>query len=267
MRRPWHYSAVLRLVVLLVALTPAAVLAQSPLQGFMLSPPCEGQPQPAFAQPGAPPAIATWNEADANTAPWRASPCLRWTGGPPRMITALAGTLQANSLDELLDRYAALSRYPSIRFWSTTHQAWEPFANSAGFVDGPEAHYSQPDLKAADFVTGRTFYYYEIDRTGRTIHRLTVHRRTQDAVELSTDNVTAIRYAPFTVFEAEALKTSTFIQRLGPGEWGYYQTIGAGAGADFIAVRSPSPYINRLTALYRYMAGIPADSLPPAAPR
>ena len=182
------------------------------------------------------------------------------------MVTALAGTLRASSLDELLDRYAALSRYPSIRFWSTTNQAWEPFAASAGFVDGPEAHYSHPDLSAADFETGRTFYYYEIDRTGRTIHRLVVHRRTQDTVELATDNVTAIRYAPFTIFEPEALKTFTSIQRLGPDAWGYYQTISAGSGSDFIAVRSPSPYINRLTALYRYMAGIPTDGQPPAAP-
>ena len=221
---------------------------------------------PAYAPPGHPPAIVTWSEENANVAPWRASPCLRWTAGRPRMVAALSGTLQAGSLDELLVRYGALSQYKSIRFWSTLHQAWEELVTSAGFVDGPEAHYSAPDLTEADYVSGRSLYYYEIDRTGRTIHRLTVQRRTQDTVELATDNVTPIHYSMFLVFEAQALQTSTFIHRLGPREWGYYQTIGAGEGAGFVAVRSPSPYVNRLTALYRYMAGIPTDSLPPAAP-
>jgi hypothetical protein len=40
-----------------------------------------------------------------------------------------------------------------------------------------------------------------------------------------------------------------------------------GEGADFIAVNSSSPYLNRLTALYRYLAGIPTDLEPLASPR
>ena len=59
---------------------------------------------PAYAPPGHPPAIVTWSEENANVAPWRASPCLRWTAGRPRMVAALSGTLQAGSLDELLVR-------------------------------------------------------------------------------------------------------------------------------------------------------------------
>ena len=107
----------------------------------------------------------------------------------------------------------------------------------------------------------------EIDaRTGRSVHHLTVRRRTADKVELSTENLTPIKYSLFTIFEPHALRSATFIERRGPTEWGYYQTIGVGEGSDFIAVRSTSPYINRLTALYRYMAGVPTDGAPAAAP-
>ena len=250
----------------LLASTPA--FAQSSiLQGFAMRPPCEGPPQPAYAAPGGPPAIASWTESDLNKAAWQLSPCLRWTQGPTRMVTALAAVFHAPSLDDLLARYGALSQYKAINVWSVMHQAWEPFATQAGFTDGPEAKYTYPDPKPADFATGKDFYYYEIDpRTGRTIHHLKVGQRTADKVELMTENLTPITYSMFTVFEPRALRTATFIERRGPNEWGYYQAIGVGEGSDFIATHSASPYINRLTALYRYMAGLPTDGAPPAAP-
>ncbi len=267
-------SPVNRLIALaaVVLLAPPATYAQSPiqspLQGFAMRPPCDdGAPQPAYAAPGRPPAIASWTEGDLDKAAWHLSPCLRWSGGHTRLATALAAVLHAPSLDDLLARYGALSRYNSIHVWSTMHQAWEPFTTQAGFTDGPAANYTYPDLKPADFVAGKDFYYYEIDpRTGRTIHHLKVGQRTNDKVELVTENLTAVKYSMFTIFEPHNLRTATFIERRGPNEWGYYQTIGVGDGSDFIAVHSASPYINRLTALYRYMAGLPTDGSPPAAP-
>jgi hypothetical protein len=246
---------------------PASSFAQTPLQGFAMHPPCDGPPQPAYAPVGASPVIATWDERNANKTAWQASPCLQWSGGKTRMATALSVVLHASSLDELITRYGALSQYSSIRVWSTMHHAWEPFTTHAGFTDGPSAAVTFPDPKASDFVTGKQFYYYEIDpRTGRTVHRLTVGQRTADRVELITENVTPITYSMFTLFEPHGLRTATFIERRGPQEWGYFQTIGVGEGSDFIAVHSASPYVNRLTALYRYMAGVPTDGAPPAAP-
>ena len=273
MSLPWHYTGVKRSFALLAILFAALgasgqSLAQAPFQGFALRPPCgDGAPHPAYAPAGAAPVIASWSEQDTNQAAWQLAPCLHWGDGKTRMATALAAELHASSLDELLNRYGALSRYTSIRVWSTMHQGWEPFATQAGFTDGPAVTYTLPDMKAADFVTGKDFYYYEIDaRTGRTVHHLIVGQRTADRVELITENVTPIKYSMFTVFEAHGLKSATFIERRGSGEWGYYQTIGVGEGSDFIATHSASPYINRLTALYRYMAGIPTDGAPPAAP-
>jgi hypothetical protein len=255
------------LLALLAILSTAPAWAQSPLQGFAMRPPCAGPPQPAYAPAGGQPVIATWNEDDFNKAAWQLSPCLHWTEGRTRMATALAGVFHAPSLDELLARYGALSQYKSIHFWSTMHQTWEPFVTQAAFTDGPAVTYTYPDLKPADFVTGKEFFYYEIDaRTGRTVHHLTVRQRTADRIEMSTENLTPIKYSMFTIFEAHALRSATFIERRGSNEWGYYQTIGVGEGSDFIAVRSASPYINRLMALYRYMAGMPTDGAPPAAP-
>jgi hypothetical protein len=267
-----HYDGVFRVAILtgLLACVPSLGMAQSQqsaaFQGFDLSPPCQGVPRPDYAAPGSPPRIGVWTEADVNKAAWRAAPCLQWTGIGTRMAAALSASLHAPSLDDLLVRYGAASQYKSIRFWSTVTHRWENFVSTAGFTDGPEANYTHPDLTADDFQAGREFYYYEIDVTGRRIHRLTVRRRTADSVELATENLTAIRYSVFTIFEPGALQTATFIERRGADEWGFYQTIGVGSKSDFLAVHSASPYVNRLTAFYRYMAGIPTDSQPPVAP-
>ena len=254
------------LLALVLTLVPVTAVAQSAFQGFAPQPPCGRLPLPADAAPGNPPVIGSWSQADLEKAAWQHAPCLHWTDGKMRMATALAATVHAPSLDDLLARYGALSQYKSIRFWSTMHQDWEEFVTQAGFTDGPSANYTYPDLKAGDFTTGGDFYYYEIGRAGRTVHHLTVRQRTADRAELITENVTPVKVAVFTVFEPHALKTATFIDRRGPQEWGYYQTIGVGEGSDFIAVHSASPYVNRLVALYRYMAGLKTDGAPPAAP-
>lgn len=254
------------LLATVVALAPLGAAAQTPFQGFAPHPPCGESPAPAGVTPDGPPAIAAWSDADLEKAAWRHAPCLHWGAGKMRMATALSAVFHAPSLDELLVRYGALSHYKSIRFWSILHQSWEEFVIQAGFTDGPKAAYTYPDLKAGDFVAGRDFYYYEIGRAGRTIHHLTIHQHSPDRAELTTENVTPVRAAVFTVFEPGALKTATVIERHGPQEWSYYQAIGVGEGSDFIAVRSASPYVNRLVALYRYMAGLQTDGAPPAAP-
>lgn len=244
---------------------PSVVWAQTGLQGFDLRPPCEGTPPPAYGVAGGPPATAVWSEGSLNKAAWAAAPCLRWTGGKVRLVSALAATLATPTVDSLLVRFGALSQYKSIRFWSIMYETWDEFVADAGFIDGPQSQRTLPDLMADGFVGGRELYYFESSRVGRTVHRMTVRQRTADRVEIATENVTPIRFAKATLFDTGALQTVTFFDRRGPGEWGYFQTIGVGLGSSFVAVQSSAAYINRLTALYRYMANIPTDRDPPAA--
>jgi hypothetical protein len=61
------------------------------------------------------------------------------------------------------------------------------------------------------------------------------------------------------------MQSVIFLDRRGSGLWGYYQTIRAAEGASVIALGSDASYVNRLAALYRYVAGIPTDQEPPAA--
>ena len=94
---------------------------------------------------------------------------------------------------------------------------------------------------------------------------MTVRERTAERLVVSTENVTPIRVGILTAFEPGAMQSVIFLDRRGPGLWGYYQTIRAAEGASVIALGSDASYVNRLAALYRYVAGIPTDQEPPAA--
>lgn len=223
-------------------------------------PPCGVSPQPAYAASDRPPAIAVWTEANLRKSAWRPAPCLNWGPDRTRLAAALAGDFRfSGSLDNLLGRLGAFSGYKSIRYWSVNHQRWQELVSDAGRVGGA-------DLTAADLVTGRSFDYFENGRGGRIVYRLTILERTAERIVLVTENVTPIRVVRLTAFEAGALQSVKFLDRRGPDLWGYYQIIRAGEGASMIALGSDASYVNRLAALYRYVAGIPTDRDPPAAP-
>lgn len=243
---------------LLPVLLLAPALARA--EGAPPQPPCGVSPQPAYAASDRPPAIAVWTEVGLRKTGWRPLACLNWGPDRTRLAAVLAADFRfSGSLDELLGRLGAFSAYKSIRYWSVNHQRWQELVSDAGRIAGP-------DLTAADLEAGRTFDYYENGRTGRIVYRLRILERTAERVVLATENVTPIRVALLTAFESGALQSVTFLDRRGPGLWGYYQVIRAGEGASMIALGSDASYVNRLTALYRYVAGIPTDREPPAAP-
>ena len=82
---------------------------------------------------------------------------------------------------------------------------------------------------------------------------------------LSTENVTPIRVGILTAFDPGSMQSVIFLDKRGPGLWGYYQAIRATEGASAFVLGSDASYVNRLAALYRYEAGIPTDQEPPAA--
>ena len=157
--------------------------------------------------------------------------------GRTRLAVALAGEFPfSGSLDQLLEHAGKISAHKSIRYWSTTDKAWRNLVSDAGVVDGPQGRTVQPDPTVADLVAGRSIYYFEVGRSGRAIHRLTVLERTADRFVLASENVTPIRGILTTAFEPGALQSVTFVDRRGPATWGYYQVIRATEGASSMAL-------------------------------
>jgi hypothetical protein len=229
-----------------------------------LTPPCEGPPVPAYAPAGQPPATNVWSASELSRSGWQPAPCLRWGANRTKFAAALAGEFQfAGSADDLAARFAHVSALKSVRYWSVSNQSWQPLVTDAGTLDGPEGK-GRPDPAARELIPGSSFVYFEVSH-GRTVYRMTVQERTADRLVVSTENLTPIRIGILTAFDPGALQSVIFLDRRGAGAWGYYQTIRATEAASAITLGSNASYVNRLAALYRYMAGIPTDQEPPAA--
>jgi hypothetical protein len=258
---PFPLPKVLRLLLFIVMLLAPDI---SDGASAKLTPPCEGPPVPAYTPAGQPPATDVWSAGELSRSGWQAAPCLNWGTSPTRLAAALAGEFRfAGSLDDLAGRLGRISALKSVRYWSVSHKAWQPLLTDSGALDGPDGK-GRADLAAADLTPGNSFYYFEVSN-GRTVYRMSVRERTAERLVVSTENVTPIRIGILTAFEPGALQSVIFLDKRGPGLWGYYQTIRAAEGASVIALGSDASYVNRLAALYRHMAGIPTDQEPPAA--
>ncbi|MDB5488055.1 MAG: hypothetical protein JWQ58_1770 [Reyranella sp.] len=230
-----------------------------------LVPPCGGPPSPAYPAAGQPPVAQIWTEADLKSLGWQPPSCLPWAPVRTRLVAALAGQFQSTaSADQLAARLTQMSALPSIRYWSTSDKAWKPLASQAGMLSSAEGA-PVPDPAPSDLQAGRTLYYFEVGRAGRTVYRLSVLERSSDRIVVATENVTAMRVAIVTAFEPGALQSAIFLERRAAGAWGYYQVMRATEGASTVAMGKDASYLNRLAALYRYTAGIPTDQEPPIA--
>src|SRR5476651_1738237 len=129
-------------------------------QASMPQPPCQQAPSPTYAAEGAVPASGVWLADDLHRQGWAPPACLNWTGDS-RLVAVLAGTFRSSlSLDQLVGRITAVAAYPSIKYWSVSHQQWRPIALEAAPVARPAT------LAATD-----TYYTERGDMTGTSTHR------------------------------------------------------------------------------------------------
>jgi len=253
---------VLRLLLFLLLLLAPDISRSA---GAPMRPPCGDPPIPAYAPPGQPPLTDVWSESELRRSGWFAPDCLNWGASRTRLVAALAGQFQfAGPADELIARIGRISGLKTVRYWSVTHKAWQQLVSDAGVLEDPQGK-ARPDINPSELVPGRSLFYFEMSQTGRTVYRLTVTARTPERIVVATENVTPIHFGILTAFEPAAMQTVIFLDKRGPGLWGYYQTIRATAGASALALGSDASYVNRLAALYRYVAGIPTDQEPPLA--
>lgn len=245
------------LVLVAVLLAPLSVVAQGALPQSPPQPPpqppCGAAPYPVAGAIAGAPSVGTWTGAELRRMGWQPAACLGWTGGS-RFVAALAGEFASRETsDQLLARLAAFSAYPAIKYWSVSHQAWQPLALEAGA------------LSALDLTPGHDNVYFERNgNTGRTSYRLRVLERTENRLVIATENTTPIGVAILTAFEPGALQAVSFLDRRGPAAWSFYQIARAGENSSALVAGRESSLVNRLVAFYRYLAGIQTDLEPPA---
>jgi hypothetical protein len=212
-------------------------------------PPCGGPPVPAFGELNGPPQWRMWSADELTAERWAPAACLGWSGGT-RFVAAVASRFRAH--DDVFQRLLNIAAWPAIRYWSVSHQSWQPLAVSVSALAG----------------AGENFRFTERDENGGDIvYYLRVLQRDATHMTVATENVTPIRIAIITAFEPGALQTVTFVERVGADQWNTYQVTRVGAGASSFVLGYKGSFLNRLEAVRRYLAGQPADQPPPLAPR
>jgi hypothetical protein len=231
-------------------------------------PPCGGRPSPDYAEPGNLPAVRTWT-GDELGAGWTPPACTGWRPLPLRMLVAAAGRFRhQGTAENLLERFGAISALTTIRYWSVSDRRWQNLITNASALAGPDAASRRSNFSAAEMKSGTDLYFAQHDNrsTGDVVYRLRVREVTPDRLVVEMENASAVRYLFLPLAGPGDLQSLYFFKRYSPDEWGYYSLARTGAGASSLTTGHEASYVNRAVALFRYLAGLPTDQGPPAAP-
>jgi hypothetical protein len=101
---------------------PLAVAAGFAVATPLPTPPCGTAPVPAYASPGAQPAMAILRAEELDKSVWQPSSCTGWPAASrSRVVVAIAGLVHlAGGPETLLARAGAVSTLRTVRYWSTT---------------------------------------------------------------------------------------------------------------------------------------------------
>jgi hypothetical protein len=248
------------LLAALLSVVPMPALAASATPRL----PCELTPIPAYSPPGSRPSVGVWSERQIAAA-WTAPACSGWPSTRPILLVALAASFRFNgSPDDLLSRIGAIGATSGVRYWSVTDKAWRALVIDASALNGPDYDKPRPDFSAAELRSGANLYYAQRDnRSSRAvIYRMRLRQISPALTAIETENITPIAFLVLTPFPPGALRSLLFLEALSPQVWGLYNITWVGPNSSLLG-SSEASLINRATAVYRHIAGIPTDQEPP----
>ena len=228
---------------------------------------CGGSPNPPFGPLGAP-HVAVWRDGDPHSA-LQAPACIDWGAWHSTVVVALAGRFAGPDSDEsLLSRFAAISGFEGIRYWSASARSWETLITAAAAVSGGQDQRRRRDFSAEELRQGQPVYFSVADNysSGPVVYRMQVVASGSGRLVVAVENTTSLWVFLLPLFGPGDLHSYYVVQRLGPGLWGYYSLTGVREGALAWFGGDATSTINRAVAVYRHIAGIPTDRNPPLAP-
>jgi hypothetical protein len=241
----------------MAAMTPA--LAGGPV------PPCGTAASPAPAAAGPVPELRLW--APDEVAAWRPPACTGWQQRAGARVVATSGMVRG-SAEAILVRLGAASRQIEMRYWSAGRGAWRPLLEDAAALAGPDPASRRADFRAEELGAGAVAHLYldDAEPIAGVVHELVVRERTADRVVVATRNVTAARAWRVLVAGEGDLEVVIFLDRVGPDTWHYYALSRFALRLPAISQPADIDFLNRATAMFRWVAGIATDVEPPALP-
>jgi hypothetical protein len=198
----------------------------------------------------------------ASAIAWDPPACTGWSRDRPDVVLAVRGTIRgSDSSDALLERLGAVSEMKNIRYWSVSSGSWRPLVSEAFAIEGGDQSRRRPDLRAAELTSGREFLVRQNDpELGESTYRFRIRSADRDGVVYEWSNASKIRVHKMALFDPGDLKAVIYIQRLERDAWSYYSLMSASSA---LIRGNEKGLANRSVAMFRYLASIPTDSLPP----
>ena len=230
-------------------------------------PPCGSATFPPYPDLENSPAVRAWDRAESGR-DWIPPACTGWTEtGFTTLVVVAARFRHASGVEGLLRRIGAISGLAGIRYWSTTHKRWQTLIINAYALSDAAGDRHREDFSPGEMAEGKSLYFQQEDNlSGEAIYRMRIRSASPDRLVFDTENTGAMRYLLLPMFRPGGVQTITFLDRESQDVWRYYSITRTSRNASLLAAGYEASSINRAVAFYRYLAGIPTDKEPPAAP-
>jgi hypothetical protein len=230
-------------------------------------PPCGNTTVPPYPEVDKPPTVKVWDRTDLGR-DWTPPACTGWTtSGLSTIVVTDALFRHSSGVEGLLRRIGAVSELAGIHYWSTTHKKWQTLIVSAYALSGPAGGIRRKDFSPDEITEDKFLYYQQEDNlSGKAIYRMHIQSISTDRLVFDTENVSTMRYFLLPIFRPGEMQSIYYFERESQDVWRYYSITRTGANASKLAGGHAASSINRAVAFYRYLAAIPTNQEPPAAP-
>jgi len=175
-------------------------------------------------------------------------------------LTAVAGSFRfSGSADDLLGRFAAISSWRGIQYWSISDGSWETLITDSAAVGDESGDNRRPDFTVSELKTGNDLYFVQRDNrsSGDVVYRMNVVESGLDHFTIDIENVSSVWLFVVPIYAPGDLVSTYFIERRSPTLWGYYSLWGVRSGG--VGRDQEASYVNRALAIYWHVAGMTPD--------
>ena len=189
---------------------------------------------------------------------WTPPACAGFTTKGDGVLVAVAGSFPfTGSADALLARFGAVSALKGLKYWSVTEGGWRTLITQATALEGPDLNRPRPDFSLPEMRSDVDLYFAQSENRagGDVVYRMRVRDFGPNRFVVAIENASPVSRYLVTLFNPGDLASVHFLERRGPGVWGYYGLAWAG---DSLVSRLAVPdasYVNRALALYRHFLG------------
>lgn len=199
---------------------------------------------------------------------WVPPECTGWKSRKFSLLLATSGYFYSgDTMDTMLDKFANISDLKKIWYWSTTRKKWRYLIPEAFAVQDPDILEPRGNFKREELKKGEKLFYFQQERSPakNVVFGLTVKQLSDTGLTVELVNEKAITKWLLPLFDAGEYEFLYFLNKA-KNKWYYYSLLRVGNKPNSWIKNHKDSYINRATAIFRHLAGLPTDLEPPAAP-